>query len=569
MSRTTSRSLNRYVALAAAALVALTGCLSMPTEGGVQNGIEAPPADEGLDLVAPGPADDAEPTEIVQGFVFAAAAGLSDDFSVAREFMTTAGSSQWQPRGSVTVYSDTESLQYEVDPDDPSVVTVTAEVTATVDERGTYTEAPPGTEREFTFELVQIVGDQWRISRLDGGVLMSGVTFGSQYRQMSVYFLSADSEWRLVPEARWVPRSGSDRAAVRALLAGPSEWLAPAVVTAFPDGTQLALDAVELQGNVASVALSQEMLGASVTDRALALEQLRATLGQLPQVRDVEITVSGNPLPVEPDEVEVLSAPVVDRIPTVLADGVLARVASGTTTPVDGVAQPEDLAHVALAYDDGPALGLIGSSALVTLATPQEDAINLLELGSRLLPPSYDVQGWVWTGTAGPGNDGTLQAVDPHTGDNVSVAAPDLAGADVIALRISREGARIAYAVRTDESVRVYVAAIVRDQSGRPQSIAAGQPVGAALTQVRDIVWVDEVELGVLGSEDSEPITVLLMGVGGQTATLPSIDGATALACGNGRRELYVATEAGDLFGRSGNGWRQVTSDISDPTFSG
>lgn len=566
----------RTLALVAVIVMTLTGCLSLPTDGSIQQGFDAPPVDGGLELVAPGPAEDAAPDEIVQGFLLASSFGLGDDFGRAREFMTTAGASQWNALDGVIVYSDAEPPEVTVDPEVPGAVgrsvTVRATVAATVAPDGTYTEAAPGTVQEFQYQLVQIAGDQWRISQLDSGALMSEVTFGTQYREVPIYFLSGDDEPRFVPDLRWLPRSRTVTNSVRALLGGPADWLtSPAVVTAFPGGTSLALEGVDIDDRVATVALSSEFLAASPADRAYAQKQLAETLRQLGQVNRVQISVEGNVLPIEEGLAPIGTTPVPVRGPVViLEDGLGVLSGSGVSELSGEHTVPEGLGSIALPYETGAIVGLVASHSLVALSEGGGEPTALLSLDEEMLAPSYDVHGWVWTGPTGVGsNAGALEVVHPLTGANESVPVPDLAGADVVAVRVSREGARIAYAVRTNDAVVVSVAAIERDSAGRPVAVSQGQPIGAPLTSLRELVWVDDVELAVLGADGSGDVTVRLLGVGGQTAPLPSVEGATSIAAGDGRRELFLATAEGDLYGRSGNGWRRIDVGAESPAFSG
>lgn len=561
--------------LVLAALVGVTGCLSLPDQGGVQQGLDRPPADSGLEIVAPGPAVNAEPREIVEGFLLASSLGLGDDFDRAYEFMTTAGASTWDALGGVTIYSDDQPMTIEVGEEGGGgsvgvPVTVTVPVAATVAPDGTYVDAAPGTSQPFEFQLVKVVDDQWRISQLDPGVLMSEVTFGTQYRDVSVYFLSSDATPRLVPDMRWVPRSRSVSSSVRALLGGPAEWLgSPAVVSAFPDGTTLGVEGIEIEDRVATVSLSQQFLAASPVDRAYARTQLSETLRQLGQISRVEISVDANLLTFDQSLAPIAPTPVPLRGPTVLTVDGLGLVTGDRLTEISGITVPDGVTDVAVPYESGPTVGLLSSSTLVAL-TDEPEATSLLAPGGSLLPPSYDVQGWVWTGPTGPAsNEGELYVVDPVTGAADTVAVPDLVGADVVALRVSREGSRLTYAVRTDGSITIYVAAIVRDPDGHPRTLAAGRTVGNPMVQLHDLIWVGEVGLAVLGQTAEADLTVLLLGVGGPSAPLPSVEGAASIAAGDGPRELYLATAEGDLYGRSGNGWRMVLQEVRGPTFAG
>jgi hypothetical protein len=561
-------------ALAAACVAVLAGCLSLPTSGPVADGVDVAPPETGLELFAPGPALDATPEEIVRGFLLAAGSGVGDDFARAREFLTTTGSQAWDPSGGATLYADADALRLTVGEIDDFGVAVSlgVEVAATLDDRGVYAQATPGSTQELGFELVQSADEQWRIASLDPGVVMSLVTFGQQYREASVYFLATDGTNRLVPDARWVPRSGSENAIVRALLAGPVEWLQPGVVSAFPDGTRLGLDGVALDQRVATVTLSTAVLDANASLRALALAQLQATLGQLQQVGRVEVSVDGTPLAVDPALATIAATPQPDRRVTVLSPEGLATVSGDRLALVeDAVPLPAGLTALALPYGEGPLVALRDGSTLVALDGPDGDVVDLLAPGGPLLDPSYDVHGWVWSGTTGvAGESGPLVVVDPGSGAALEVAAPDLDGAEVLAVRVSREGARLAYALRSGDDVTVYVAAVVRDADGVPVEISTGTPTGVPYEDVDDLVWVDETQLGVLASAEADGAsTVRLIGVGGQSVTLPSVDGATTIAAGDGSREVVLVTAAGQLFGRSGTGWRQVLDDVASPAYAG
>src|SRR5690606_13792725 len=107
-------------------------------------------------------------------------------------------------------------------------------------------------------------------------------------------FVSPD-QTTIVPELRWLPLNNTATVAAKELLAGPSSWLADAVVTRFPAGAALDVESVVVEDNVASVALTPESAG-SPADRALLEQQLRVTLTSLPHVNNVYISVAGLPL---------------------------------------------------------------------------------------------------------------------------------------------------------------------------------------------------------------------------------------------------------------------------------
>src|SRR5699024_8704801 len=135
-----------------------------------------------------------------RGFLAGAGAGTTDDFAVARQYLTDATAEVWDPSEQVVVYSGAE--QPVVEETDHGRVEVTVSVSGTVDADGVYTPASGDASTTMEFGLNQGAQDQWRINELGDGVLVSEVIFGSQYRQIPLYFLTADGSM-LVPDTRW------------------------------------------------------------------------------------------------------------------------------------------------------------------------------------------------------------------------------------------------------------------------------------------------------------------------------------------------------------------------------
>ncbi len=87
------------------ALMLLAACTSLPTEGPV-NATRAPTGtNQTIGFHAAGPREGSTPEEIVQGFLTASAAGLSDDFEVARQYLSPRASELWRPLEVVRIYS--------------------------------------------------------------------------------------------------------------------------------------------------------------------------------------------------------------------------------------------------------------------------------------------------------------------------------------------------------------------------------------------------------------------------------------------------------------------------------
>ncbi len=551
------------------AIAVLTGCVSFPEAGPVHRGIEGAPEPEAISLVAEEPQPGDSPEQIVRGFLNGSAAGTTDDFGVARSYLTDATAEVWNPGAQVTIYSGEHPVVVEETEDGTVEVTVT--ISGTVDDIGVYTPAPAGASSTFQFDLGQSQGGQWRIVDLDDGVLVSEVIFGSQYRQIPLYFLSPDATM-LVPDTRWYPQRNAPTAAMRGLLAGPVDWLDGAVFSAIPADTSLSFGAVTASGGTAQVDLTDQAFQADATARQLIRAQIEQTLLGLPQVQRVEITVDGvewdSPVP----GLEVGSDPPVGRTPVVLdtTDYTLGTFTSLATDPIstldDAVPLQEwDPRALALGYGDEPAVMLSGSDDLTIVPTSGgPDPVVLAQLPD-LADPSYDRHGWIWTGARQ--NAGELLAVRA-TGEIQPVAAEVLDGGELLALRVSREGARVAMVVDIDGAIAVEVHAVVRDAAGVPQRLGQGVQVLPQLVEASAVVWVDEQHLAVLGRSGTTT-TVHLSPVGGRMQQLPTVPDAVDIASARGDRELYAVTADGDLYARSGLGWRRVAGDVALPTFPG
>ena len=544
-------------------VLVLAACASLPQEGPVRQGDPDVTEPGSIALLArlPGPGDD--PEQIVDGFLRAAAAGLTDDFTVAREFLTGSVRSAWDPLARVDVHAGQPSLERNPDTE---VVEVTAPVSAVIDGTGRYTEAAPGSQARTRFGLVQDDGE-WRIRELADGVLLSEPIFRSLFQQVPLYFVEPSGA-ALVSETRWFPRRSAETAAVSGLLAGPSPWLETGAASRFPPGTTLLVDTVTVRDGVAQVGLSTEARGAAPEDRALMLAQLAETLVGLPRVQSVEVSVSGAPFDTATVRRDLVVDPSVGTSPVVLSDGVLSRVEGndlvpwGETAPISVPAA----SHPAIPFGLGVPVVLSGGTAVVTVPPQDVPAATLLAGAERLTPPSFDRLGWVWTAAV----SGTVVHAFRVDGTRVLVDADWLAGRDVRALRISREGARALVLSEAGGSVRLDFAAVVRDAAGTPVAIGPPLQIGQRIVDATTGVWVDQQTVAVLGRTTSASTdTVMLTGVGGPTSALPPVDGAVGIAAGKGDRLIFVTTAAGVLVTRNGLSWTPTVRGVRDPAFPG
>ena len=259
-----------------------------PIEQGEQVGVDR--EDQFIRVIARGPRDGMSPTQVVQGFLDASAS-FDGDHAVARQFLTPRASAGWDTNSGVNVYEGAPALT-ELG---PSVV-MTAVEAGTIATNGRFQVDGPNSELRETFTLEKSDGE-WRIALLPQGLQLSQPDVERAFRSFAVYFFNPSFD-TLVPDARMVPVIGSGLATtlIRRLVAGPSDWLLPAVRTGFPDGVRLNIDAVPIEAGVAKVDLTAGARKADDRTRQALSQQIVWTLRQLPDVQAVEISAGGQPL---------------------------------------------------------------------------------------------------------------------------------------------------------------------------------------------------------------------------------------------------------------------------------
>ena len=181
-------------------------------------------------------------SEVVQGFLDASAS-FDGDHAVARQYLTPTASADWDTNAGVTVYDGVPALS-----ELGSAVVMAVREAGTIATNGRYEVTGPAAELRTTFDLTKVDGE-WRIEDLPQGLLLSQSDVDRAFRSFSVYFFNPPFE-TLVPDPRMVPVIGPGLATtlVRRLVAGPSDWLQPAVRTGFPAGVRLNIDSVPDRG---------------------------------------------------------------------------------------------------------------------------------------------------------------------------------------------------------------------------------------------------------------------------------------------------------------------------------
>lgn len=546
----------------------LSGCAGVPTSGPVQQGpvVAAVSEDQFIRVIARAPNDGMSPEEVVRGFQ-EATASPDAGYTIAREYLTAGASAAWDPAAGVRV-TDTSGLALTRRGD---VVAAEGGQSGTIDESGQYTVASPGSRIAVSYRVTQ-VGGQWRISSPPSGLVLGPSDIDRGYRTFDLFYFTRDFA-TLVPAPVTVPLSTSGLATqlVRGLIGGATAWLAPAVRTAFPEGTRLTIDAVPVVDGVAEVALSSEVLNADETTRQKLSAQLVWTLRQLPEITGVQVTVNGQSLPVKGVGAvqPIASWPLVD--PDALPDsatgyavdrrGLLQLGASGVV--LAGRLRPEmvspavslDSARVAAVSLDRRSLwvGPLGPDATLTRRYT----------GTELSRPSWDSSGTVWVVDRGTG----LVAVKGGTVTEVPVTDLPAGVTDrgLLSVAVSRDGTRLAMLVRRGTRVEPLVARIER--FGDTVRVAAPRRIEGIVTEAIDLAWLDADTLAVLGTSGASSLEVLQLPLGyGPIRRTGAPEGSVTLAAAPGR-PIVVGADTG-IYRNSGSTWTRVV-DGTFPVYPG
>ncbi len=582
---TSGRTLAGRLLAGAAAVVALAGCATVPSSGPVHiakalpqaRGIEA----QDVHFLPPKPVPAEQPEDIVRGFLDASTSA-EDDFAIAREYLVPDAAKSWRPQqGGVTVYSGRADVKASRQ---GNQVTVTVARRGVIAADGGYTPRP-GTLR-ITVPL-QRVDKEWRVAQPPPTLLLSTADVARGFRAVDVFFL-APSGKTLVPDRVFMQfsRSGVATELVHRVLAGPSAWLAPAVTSAFPQGTHLVGD-VPVDNGVAEVRLSHEVLQADGDARRALSAQLVWTLRQLSSVAAVRIVVDGEPLDVpgasdrqsredwksfDPDVVGTHADLYYE------ADGRLrTRQAPLENTPFGTGEFPVAEPAVSPTLDIAAGLRQRADGSVGLYAGPlNRGAPKLLVSAAAFTPPSIDVSSRIWTVATDANGVQRVVVADAQGGVQTVPADELFAYGRVSALRVSRDGARVAAVVGRDTATLVVARVDVR--AGGMHLDGTRQVLGDGYTDVASVTWRDADHIVVLarsagaGSATTGrfPVTATPDGweaVPGSAAGLP--DDVTPLhhiTGAPGDRPLVVA--AGDGIWEFGGIWRRV-GDGTYPVYPG
>jgi len=558
--------------LAACSAVPTSLIAQVPTQGAIQQGeqVGVDREDQFIRVIARGPREGMTESQVVQGFLDATAS-FDDSHAVARQFLTPDASASWDTDGGVAVYDGAPALQ-----ELGQTVVMTATQSGTIATNGRFALAAPNSELKQVFGLVKANGE-WRINSVPQGLMLSQSDVDRAFRSFAVYFFNPEFD-TLVPDARMVPVIGSGLATtlVRRLVAGPSDWLLPAVRTGFPDAVKLNIDSVPIEAGVAKVDLTANARKADDRTRQAISQQIVWTLKQLPDVQAVEITAAGQPLivpgaaspqprdawpAVDPNGMPAGSSGYATR-----PDGVVRLIPAGVR-PVPGSAGSgaKSLVDIAISLDSETVAG-IDAEGEVWKGRLAEGAplIRIREAGSPT-GLAFDRSGSVWM------VDGSLGLISVDgDGSYAPIAVEGLSDrASLIGAFPSRDGTRAALIVRNGPRTGLLLARIVRTLGGGASiTIDAPIRIESRLVEVVDVAWSGADSLSVLGSESAGSLQVFEVDLArGSSVTRGTPEAPISLAAAPGLPSLVGAAD-GLVYESVGGSWTERVRG-SSPAYPG
>ena len=520
MRRRVTRTVVALVGLLAVAIT--TGCMNVPTRGAIERveGVETS-CENCVNVEVAPPTAGAEPLEIVEGYL-RANSNYQPNYSVARQFLSRSAAEKWAPEGPVQIYRASPVA-------DGDNVTIEGLLVGSLERDRTYTPLSQTLSRDLG--LVKEDGE-WRIGNPLPGLMVAEYSFDNFYQSYNVYFVGNEN---LVPDPIYLPRlrnpANVASALMKALLVGPSDWLAPAVSTAIPENTTLSVDSVPITDGIAEVPLSDTVLAMSEVKRTQMAAQVVYTLKQLVGVKGVKFSVNQKPFGVPESDPDTLVVPVtaisteLDPIPFVAAEQLyvvaenraIQRVSDNadqsSRSPLPGPLGSGQIAvdSLAVSVANTDVVAVTDDRTILRrgpTANGAPGSVDTLLTGvTDLLRPQFSRYGEVWAVGRKSGEQQLWMFTAARTRIDVD-AAKVLAGGNIKAFKISPDGTRMAMIRTTAEGAELGVARISRSvqdrvtvDGWRTLDIQTRKPV---VKQMADLGWLNATQLVVLGSADTD-----------------------------------------------------------------
>lgn len=494
----------RYVGALLVLCLALTGCVALPTSGPVETaeGSGDQVLERAADIDARPPQEGASPAQLAVGFLDAMTAWPIQT-SVAKEFLTSDAADQWNPDAGTIIYSD-----YSPPTETEDGVRISLTSADRLDGSGGWRGPLAAAELSLDLQVVRENGE-YRIANPPNALIVPTAWFRQRFRQVSLYFFDPAAEI-LVPEPVFVP-IGAQLATslVSALLAGPPEGLGRVVRSVVPPGLSVELSVPVSDAGVARVDLVGDAPPLAPEAAELLYAQFAWTLRQDPSISAFRIRIDGEELTPASGastydvrgagEFGPAGAGATSLLYGLRGGALVAGTPSGLAA-AEGPFGTGDFAleRVAVSPEGRMAAGVNadGRRLLVAELEDGETPTVLVVDGTDLHRPTWDVAGRLWV------LDRTSEGARLLTGtagELAEIDVPEVSGADVRHLAVSRDGTRLASVVRSEGGDRVLTSRVVL--SPQRQVLNVQEPTvvrPAAGVRIADLAWSDPVQLSVL-----------------------------------------------------------------------
>lgn len=510
----------------------LSGCASLPTSS-VPKPLDkvevSAPADY---VISPASPDDgASPQTIVSGFL-RAGVGVSDNYAVARSYLVSGFAAKWQPDTDTTVLAADPTVTCQ----STSACVAVFDQAGSVTTNGEYSNATG--RRQIELSLKRESG-QWRISDAPDGTFVVRTDFEKAFRMRPVYFVASDGR-HLAPDVRWFPNSvNTPTKLVQALLAGPSNWLAPAVKSALPGGTKLAVDSVTVVDGNTQVALGAEALESN--SQPLMKAQLEATLLGVNGIKHVNMMVNNVGINADSSAAKVVNSSQRIALATLLAGDSGVSVLDADSSMSSASAQPLNITGVTSLARSGARTAYSTASGLY-VANGQ----TTTELAKgKFSNVTIDTYGLIWA------REGTKAVVFSGSERKDVSGLPNIA-----AISVAADGTRVAY-ITTDNKVQM--AAIERATASisvtKPHTLTtlSGAGVGVAWSSAGSLV---------VASKDGDHDAVRGLGFNGVVTEFSNPGHVADVVAGNSSDSVRLRTIGGAALTLRGTGWVTSAEDV-------
>lgn len=552
--------MRRNIALVIAIAVlaaALSACTGIPSSGGVSKGV--PVQDEtnaDIQFLPAGPAVDATPEQILRGFV-EASTSPTGDWTTARQYLSVEFARSWNPSAGVVVDGGTRQIKST----SSTTYSLATDIQATVDSLGNYQAKSEATSTSFAFTFTKASG-QWRIASGPNGVIIDAATFPRVFAASPLYFFAPGFE-DLIPDVRWFPAHASTTTrVVKALLKGPSPWLATtnAALNSLPREAALVADSVPVESGVATVNFDAKSFTAGDFTAKRLLRQLTASLAGLGDVSAVDLYFSGAPqgrssVP----RPQLLVAPEGTSQALVAKENAFGFLSGEKISSIPGLSsQILTLNPRAVSLSVERDLAAVNTgSAVVSVRSDKQP--TMVDNRAKLLPAIVDPNSFIWTV---PTDAPQTIRITGRAGTSRSISVPWTAATEISFLSLSPGGSRLLAGVTTPRGQEICAASISRGDDLWPRSIG---PCLAVLPPAGKLVsgaWVDSARVAVLAASSSAVLRVSTLG--GMFVDVTPPVGAVTVSGGGESMTVRVLTNYGELFEQSSSTrWSMVQSKVS------